>query len=452
MVHLLICIIIAHFMCFCITHTKQIYNRQMLCILAETITSFLLLFAYSNGQEGTSEVWSHREVKPLNHRFHSLFVSLVCAVLIICTAIGIGQLQPSDRTDTTALSFSVSSQLLEQLDTNIHLHIQGLLPAQETTSSQTHPIMLYPGGQPVGILLRTDGILVVGYSPVQNGQDELYPAQNAGIQAGDLIIGINGTTITHDDELAMLVNQYGAQGEEITLDVKRQNRTLSKTITPVFCQQTDTYRIGLFIRDNAGGVGTLTFVNPETMQYGALGHMIANNETQRKLNILNGKLVAANIQGIKKGTAGSPGEKIGRFVNNDPLGSIEQNTEAGIFGTLSDRKFLTQTIASSPLPTASSKEIHTGSAVIYTALDGNKVRSYTIEIEKVNHSSRDDKNMVLRITDPELLHCTGGIIQGMSGSPIIQDGKLIGAVTHVFINDPTRGYGIFIENMLHAAG
>lgn len=396
---------------------------------------------------------SHGEVKPLQHRFRSKHKLRYFAFALLCTLLFAGTFISTQlHSDTTVLSFPTAAQRIDPFDTKLRIYLLDRMSSQETVYQEQPTRMLYPGGQAIGILLRTDGILVIGYSPVQVNQEEVYPAKEAGIQAGDMILRVNETQVIHDDELARLVDQLGKQGKEITLKIQRQNRTFNKTITPIYCEDTNTYRIGLFVRDNAGGVGTLTFVDPTTMQYGALGHMITNSETQRKLSILNGKLVAADIQGIKKGTVGTPGEKIGRFVSNDALGTISKNTSAGIFGTLSNRKILTESIAQQPIPIATSNEIMLGSATIYTALDGSEVNEFAIEIEKIIPSGRDGKNLVIRVTDSELLSRTGGIVQGMSGSPIIQDGKLIGAVTHVLVNDPSRGYGIFIENMLEAAG
>lgn len=396
---------------------------------------------------------SHGEVKPLQHRFRSKHKLRYFTFALLCTLLFAGTFISTQlHSDTTVLSFPTAAQRIDPFDTKLRIHLLDRMSSQETVYQEQPTRMLYPGGQAIGILLRTDGILVIGYSPVQVNQEEVYPAKEVGIQAGDMILRVNETQIIHDDELARLVDQLGKQGKEITLKIQRQNRTFNKTITPIYCEDTNTYRIGLFVRDNAGGVGTLTFVDPTTMQYGALGHMITNSETQRKLSILNGKLVAADIQGIKKGTVGTPGEKIGRFVSNDALGTISKNTSAGIFGTLSNRKILTESIAQQPIPIATSNEIMLGSATIYTALDGSEVNEFAIEIEKIIPSGRDGKNLVIRVTDSELLSRTGGIVQGMSGSPIIQDGKLIGAVTHVLVNDPSRGYGIFIENMLEAAG
>ena len=379
---------------------------------------------------------------------HKLWKTIFCSLLIAGIGAGVWTVQQTPANEEAALTLSYPTAFLEQFQPKISMRLLELLPNQEPAETRYPEKMLYPGGQAIGILLRTDGILVVGQSPIFVDGEAQNPAEEAGIQPGDVITRVGDVAVTHDDQLALLVNQLGEQQKPVILHIQRQNREMTKEITPIYCAESKSYRIGLLIRDNAGGVGTLTFVDPETMEYGALGHMISNNETQSKINILKGKLVTAQIQGIKKGTSGYPGEKIGRFVSNFSLGTIEKNTTAGIFGVLTDENVLTESSYTQALPTAAPNQIVLGPAQIFTAIDGNKVECFDVEIEKVMPAHKDGEGLVVRVTDPVLLEKTGGIVQGMSGSPIIQNGRIIGAVTHVFINDPTRGYGILIHDML----
>ena len=379
---------------------------------------------------------------------HKLWKTIFCSLLIAGIGAGVWTVQQTPANEEAALTLSYPTAFLEQFQPKISMRLLELLPNQEPAETRYPEKMLYPGGQAIGILLRTDGILVVGQSPIFVDGEAQNPAEEAGIQPGDVITRVGDVAVTHDDQLALLVNQLGEQQKPVILHIQRQNREMTKEITPIYCAESKIYRIGLLIRDNAGGVGTLTFVDPETMEYGALGHMISNSETQSKINILKGKLVTAQIQGIKKGTSGYPGEKIGRFVSNFSLGTIEKNTTAGIFGVLTDENVLTESSYTQALPTAAPNQIVLGPAQIFTAIDGNKVECFDVEIEKVMPAHKDGKGLVVRVTDPVLLEKTGGIVQGMSGSPIIQNGRIIGAVTHVFINDPTRGYGILIHDML----
>lgn len=346
-----------------------------------------------------------------------------------------------------------SLTFLEPGEVSLSLRLFGLIPVKQIDVNVLPTLSLYPGGQPIGILLRTDGIMVVGMSPVidEEGKSR-FPAEKAGIRVGDVITKVNEVSVNNDEKMAALIDKLGQENKEITLEITREQETLQKKIEPVFCNESKTYRIGLYVRDNAGGVGTMTFIDPVTKQYGALGHMIANSETQEKINILNGKLVKANIEGIKKGQRGYPGEKIGGFVSDTALGSIIKNTYAGIFGELNDLKITKDNYYTEPLPVAYYPEIEIGAAEILTAIDGQKVESFAISVEKVMPNGENGKGMVIKVTDSRLLNETGGIIQGMSGSPIIQNGKIIGAVTHVFINDPTKGYGILINDMLNEIG
>lgn len=384
----------------------------------------------------------------LSRIFKITLCCMLAGALFFCAPM----LSNDNAGETVALSLSYSDQILQNMHPSFSLRILGLLDTSEEEDSAYPERWLYPGGQSIGILLRTDGILVVGQSAVidQEGKS-IYPAQKAGIDTGDVITSINNIQVTHDDQLAFLVNQYGSQGKEIKLHIKRENKEMDKTLLPVYCQESESYRIGLYIRDNAGGVGTISFIDSETGQYGALGHMISNQETQEKIDIVKGKLVLANVEGVKKGQGGYPGEKIGRFVNNQALGTIDKNTTAGIYGTFTDKNFLSASPYHQLMATAKPSEIQLGEAQMLTVLNGNKVESFTVTIEKVMPHDSEGKGLVVRVTDPVLLEKTGGIVQGMSGSTLIQNGKIIGAVTHVFINDPTKGYGILIHDMLKQA-
>ena len=203
--------------------------------------------------------------------------------------------------------------------------------------------------------------------------------------------------------------------------------------------------MGVYLRQGTTGIGTVTYYRPESGEFGALGHGV-NTQNGNLLQMTQGSVYGARVAAVKKGTAGTPGQLIGQLTDSEPLGTIAKNTEQGIFGQVSSGVF------TEPLPVASESEIHTGPATIRSTVEGNTLREYSVEILKVYSGSRDKgRNLLLKVTDPDLLATTGGIVQGMSGSPIIQDGKLIGAVTHVLVNDPTTGYGIFIENMLDAA-
>lgn len=333
----------------------------------------------------------------------------------------------------------------------LKLKLFGVIPLKQINVDVLPEIQLVPGGHSIGVLLRTDGVMVVGYSPVLNARNEpSFPARDADIAIGDIITEINGTKVFTDDQVKTIVSSLG--NTRIKMTIKRNGRQYERLITPEYCTDTKSYRIGLYVRDNAGGVGTLTFYEPKTKRYGALGHVIADAETNQRLKIRQGKILCASIEDVQKAKRGIPGEKVGIFMENSDLGSIEKNETCGIYGQINNE--INNNMYNSTLPIAYSGNIHPGEAQILTVLKGQEIKKYTIAIERINNAygRLDGKNMIIRITDEELLEKTGGIIQGMSGSPIIQNGKIIGAVTHVFVNDPTRGYGVFIENMLLEAG
>lgn len=332
---------------------------------------------------------------------------------------------------------------------NIQIRLFGLIPIKSVKVEVLPQTKLIPGGQSVGVLLHSEGVIVVGQSIVEDKSGNKFnPAAVSGIKVGDVILKVNDKPVKSDEQVAIIINKEGNEGQKIKLLVKRKEKTFVSWIRPVQCAETGRYRIGLYIRDSAAGVGTLSFYNPDTGKYAALGHVISDADTNQPIKVSDGKIVRASIQGIQAGKKGQPGEKIGMFINDNGFsGSIEKNTKYGIYGSLNG--YLDNPLFKEPLPIALAHQINTGPAEMLTVLDGEKIEKFQVEIKRIMpQSSPDSKGLIIKVTDPRLLKRTGGIIQGMSGSPLIQDGRIIGAVTHVFINDPTRGYGCLIEWML----
>lgn len=331
---------------------------------------------------------------------------------------------------------------------NLQLKLFGIIPLRQVTVNVVPRVEVYPGGQSIGVMLQSQGVMVIGYSPVvgKNG-NRSYPAKEAGVKVGDKIISINGVKVTSDKQAAQIIDKAGASDLPVNMVVERNKQQYHIAIDPEFCPETNRYRIGLFIRDSAAGVGTLTFYEPTTRIYGALGHLIMDAETHQQIDLGHGSIVSAVIQGIQQGKRGQPGEKIGIFEQDGIKGDIQKNTTVGIFGKLN--QLPKNNWYHEPLPVAYVSEIKPGPAKIYTVVDGNKIEQFDIEIERVLPQKQyEGKGLIIHVTDPKLLSITGGIIQGMSGSPIVQGGKLVGAITHVFVNDPTRGYGVPVEWML----
>lgn len=333
------------------------------------------------------------------------------------------------------------------------LSLFGLIPLKEINVDVVPEIKVYPSGHSIGVILKAQGVMVVGFSPVINEiRMEMQPARDQGIQIGDIISKINNEPVGSDKELAELIDKYGSSDKQVTLEVIRNGMKMDFYLEPIKCGDTGRYRIGLYVRDTAAGIGTLTFFELNNGKYGALGHVIANADIKEDLQDGMGRIISASIQKINQGRKGFPGEKIGSFSNNSSLsGVIMKNCNLGIYGVLD--KIPTNTYYSEPIPVAYTNQISPGKAHILTVLEGDKIEKFEIEIERViSHQRSNGKGLVIKVTDKKLIERTGGIIQGMSGSPIIQNGKLIGAVTHVFVQDPTRGYGILAEWMIEEVG
>lgn len=333
---------------------------------------------------------------------------------------------------------------------DMEVKLFGLIPIHRVTVNVVDPQTVIPGGQSIGVLLHSEGVMVVGEAAVQTARGEIKPAREAGISVGDLIIQVNDQKLTSEHQLQQAVDRCGRLGKKVTLVVKHGNKIKKLSIKPGLCRETGRYRIGLFVKDSTAGVGTLTFYEPHTKTYGALGHMINNYSGEGGTSTYDGKIVEASVKGLHPGRKGEPGEKMGVFKGeSDIVGTIEKNTRYGIFGRL-EKAVVTNPYYNKPVAVALSYQVKPGPAEILTVLDENKIERFTVQIMQV-WPGNQNKGLVIKVTDRELIRRTGGIIQGMSGSPIIQDGRLVGAVTHVFINDPTKGYGVLAENMLKEA-
>lgn len=357
---------------------------------------------------------------------------------------------PADRiTVDMNEPFSLSSERAGEYQAQLSLF--GLIPVGTLDIGVLEQTTLLACGMPVGIYLHTDGVLVLGCgSFALSGGGTACPAENI-LRTGDYITQVNGQEVYEKEDIVAAVQEAGEA--PVTLTIRRKTATTVVSVTPRRSAD-GSFLLGVWIRDDTAGIGTMTYVDPATLEYGALGHGITDGDTGKLFSISDGTVYPAEILSVVKGEAGDPGELVGMLQRSEEqvLGSIRKNTGFGIFGNLSttsESRFLDGLLDSGKYlyPIGLRQEIELGPATILCGFDGT-AREYDIEIEKVRLGADDNKGISIRVTDPELIAKTGGIVQGMSGSPILQNGKIVGAVTHVLVNDPTKGYGTFIENML----
>ena len=297
------------------------------------------------------------------------------------------------------------------------------------------------GGELFGIRLFSDGIIVAALSDIYTDNGSCCPAKEAGIKTGDYVLSANGQTVTSNAALSAALSE----GEPVSLTLRRNEETFDTTVTPV--RSGNTFLTGMWVRDSAAGLGTVTYYTADGTAFGALGHGICDADTKSLLPLREGEPAAITVCGIERGRAGAPGRLRGYFSGGKKTGTITANTPLGIFGTTA------RTREKELVEILPREEVKTGKVQIVATIDDQGARFFDAELERVSqNATQETKTLIIHITDPELLERTGGIVQGMSGSPILQDGKLCGSLTHVFIDDPTRGYGIFMEDMLEAAG
>lgn len=333
------------------------------------------------------------------------------------------------------------------------LRLLGFIPVKTVNVEIVEPVEVVPGGHSIGVLLKASGAVVVGFAPIALEDGQLFsPAREAGIHLGDTIIRIEGETVVSDDQVAHLIDRQGKLGKPARVVLRRGKEVRTLVVGPVFCRQTGRYRIGLYVRDSAAGVGTLTFYTPREKLFAALGHMVVDGSSGEPIPLGDGRIVGASVQGIQQGRRGQPGEKIGLFSGTGGLsGIIQRNTRFGIFGRL--ERLPQASLYRIPVPVALANQVRPGPATLLTVINGEEIEEFRITIEKVMPYHKEaGRGLLVRVDDPRLLSLTGGIVQGMSGSPILQEGALVGAVTHVFIHDPTRGYGVLAEWMLAEMG
>lgn len=339
-----------------------------------------------------------------------------------------------------ALTFVLCAAMMLSLTVGLF----AIRPAAAETVYKYEGLKLIPGGIPFGVKFSTEGVVVIGFCDVEGVPKSQNPAYAAGLRPKDIITKINGAEIRDAAELTRTVEDSG--GKNISLTYKRDGAEKTISLTPLYSKSEGKYKTGIWVRDSGAGIGTVTYIFPETAEFAGLGHGICDGETGKLIPIERGVVLDVTVSGIKKGVSGAPGEIKGYF-GSVKRGTLVKNTDCGVYGMFSQ---LPEGVGEA-IEVGSRRDVECGEAEILCTLDDGQRHSYKIEINEINLDAKGSKCFIINIKDPELIERTGGIVQGMSGSPIIQNGKLIGAVTHVMINDPTVGYGIFIENMLGAS-
>lgn len=361
--------------------------------------------------------------------------------LNIFTTIGLSIKQKNNTQTLQTVSNINKTKVNELGKLDLSLNLFNLFSVKDIDVNVVSKTTVIPMGNAIGMKLYTDGVLVVGMSEIEGKK----PYENSGIKEGDRIVQIGNYQISNTDQLIEAVNNY--KENKVSVKYIREEKTITTSITPAKTQS-NQYKIGLWVRDVAAGVGTLTFYEPSSEMFGTLGHGILDVDTSGLIKIANGELVTTNILSITKGKKGEPGEIRGSIDSGYTIGNITKNTSFGVFGKLNKSPHI-NIQKNNEMEVALRDEIKTEDAQIICELENGKREYYNIKIQKVfTTNNKDNKSMLIKVTDERLIEKTGGIIQGMSGAPIIQNGKFVGAVTHVLVNDPTMGYGVFADIML----
>lgn len=380
-------------------------------------------------------------------KISTVAIGVICA-FVLGTGTVLGNILPSKYyvTETGSESLSVYGVTLNSYKNNNEdvagkLMLGNIIPIKNVEINIRDNETVIPCGTPFGIKLFTKGVMVVKTDKIIVDNKAYNPARDSGIEIGDIITQVNSQEVNFTEDLPVIVNE--SNGNPITLTIMRNNKEIVKNIIPINTGD-DSYKIGVWVRDSSAGIGTMTFYHPESHAFGGLGHGICDVDTGTLLPMAQGEVTGAEIESITKAKAGVAGTLNGYHCDNGCTGYVMSNCGSGVFGYINQSP-----IDHSEMTVAYKQQVKTGKAQIITTLDNGSPEYYDIEIESINYNEHaKTKNIVIKITDTDLLNKTNGIVQGMSGSPIIQDNRLVGAVTHVFVNEPNRGYGIFAENMI----
>lgn len=351
---------------------------------------------------------------------------------------------PKEPASQVQLHFADAAPAQAQ-EYDVEVKLLNLFPVKSSHVTVTQRSYVIPGGTAFGLRLYTNGVVIVGMDPVETKEGSVNPAKEAGLKEGDVLISVDGHPVSRNEEVSQIFK--GCGGNALTLRIRRGAEEMEVKFQPACSASDGKFRAGLWIRDSSAGVGTLTFYDPESRVFAGLGHAICDVDTGEEMPLLAGDIVEAHINGCYKGSKGAAGELCGVF-GSKVMGTLTVNGNTGVYGFMNSTSALT----GKPVPVALRQEVKTGPAQIISTVEGDTPRYYDVEITKIYSGSGDQgKNMIVEVTDPELIEKTGGIVQGMSGSPILQNGMLVGAVTHVFVNNPLQGYAIFADTMLETA-
>lgn len=367
-------------------------------------------------------------------------LSLAASARLICVPVGAWQEGPQEGNKMMRQS-AVPASVIEGEIASCSASMAVGNPLLCLEAEELEGLTLTPGGMPFGVRFLTDGVTVVGFCDFEAGGKKVNPAAAAGLKLRDTILRVNGEPLTGASALTEKIEHCG--GRELILLCRRGTSELELRLKPVWCEAEQRYKTGIWVRDSGAGIGTVTFIIPETGAFAGLGHGICDADSGELIAMRRGTVSDVTISSVVRGAVGAPGELKGYF-NPGKTGALLGNSACGVWGVFSDPPEST----ADALPVGLRGELEEGSAEIFCTLDSNRIGRYRVEISNIDRTATGSKCFSVKITDPALIAASGGIVQGMSGSPIVQNGKLVGAVTHVLINDPTAGYGIFLENML----